>query len=65
MATLRENKEAEIIHAFNRTFFTLLSPLVSQPVIWRDFALLRTHGANCCNTLLNYKVFDNNLITYL
>ena len=47
------------------TFLTLISPLVSQPVTWRDLALLHAHGANCGTTLLNYKVFDDNLIRYL
>ena len=47
------------------TFFTLLSPLVSRPVTWRDFALLHRHGANCSITLFSYNVFDDNLIRYL
>ena len=45
--------------------FTFVSPLVSKPVTWRDFALLHTHGLNCRLTLLNNIGFDNNLIRYL
>ena len=45
--------------------FTLLSPLVSRPVTWRDFALLHTHGPNCSIVLFNYNVFDDDLIRYL
>ena len=46
-------------------FFTLLSPLVSKAVTWRDFALPHTHEANCRLILLNDMNFDNDLIIYL
>lgn len=48
-----------------QTIFTLLFPLISQPITAQDFALLHTHGPNFNYGNVNYKLFDNNRIKLL